>query len=68
MDRFLELLRESVLVQAGLSFVLVCTACVLVVLGRDIPQWLLDAIWVTIGFYLGGKAQIALGRVCRERD
>ena len=55
-----ELLRESVLVQATLALLLSGTIVYLVVVGQPIPETLLSAFWAVLGFYFGSKVQQAI--------
>lgn len=56
-NKFYDLLRESVLVQALITFLLGCVICYLAVVGKPIPEMLTTAFMVIIGFYFGQKVQ-----------
>jgi hypothetical protein len=58
----IELLRESVLVQAILALLLAGSIVFLVVTGQEIPEILLSAFWVVLGYYFGSKVQQVIDR------
>ena len=58
----LDLLRESVLTQSVLTLTLACAVVYLSVTGQKIPETLISAFWVVIGFYFGNKTQQFLER------
>ncbi len=53
----LELLKESVIVQAVLAVAVVATGCFLAVTGQEVPDWLLALLFAIIGFYFGSKVE-----------
>lgn len=55
-EKVVELLRESVIVQAMITLCVVATACYLVATSREVPEWLLQAMFAVLGFYFGSKA------------
>ena len=57
MDKFLDLLRESVIVQAAITLCLVVTVCYLTATGQEIPELLSTALMLVLGFYFGSKVQ-----------
>lgn len=56
-NKFYDLLRESVLVQALITFLFGAVICYLAIVGRPIPEMLTTAFMVIIGFYFGQKVQ-----------
>jgi len=56
-NKFYDLLRESVLVQALVTFLFGSVICYLAVTGKPIPEMLTTAFMVIIGFYFGQKVQ-----------
>lgn len=62
MDKFLDLLRESVIVQSVVTLVLVITLCVMFVIGRPIPDLLAYLASLIVGYWFGSKSQYLLSR------
>lgn len=62
MDKFVELLRESVLVQGIITLVLVGVACYLLIVGRPVPELLASMLMLVLGFYFGTKSQQTIER------
>lgn len=62
---FVELLRESTLIQGGIALVTVCTIAYLFITGRPIPTTLVDIMFVILGFYFGSKSQ---ARMMKGKD
>lgn len=61
MDKLVELLRESVLVQATLAFISMAAVIYLAVTGQNIPEILVNAVMLILGFYFGSKAGFSSG-------
>jgi len=57
MERFWQLFEESVIVQACIALAMVITICAMVVLGRDIPDLMTNALMLVLGFYFGSKSE-----------
>lgn len=57
MDKFLQLLEESVIVQACITLLVVATWCVMVATGQTPPDALTQVVLLVLGFYFGSKAQ-----------
>jgi hypothetical protein len=62
MDKFWELLRESVIVQSLVTLLLVGTLCYMFVTGTLIPELLTQITLLVIGFWFGSKSQQAMTR------
>ena len=62
MDKFWELFRESVIVQACLALVMLITICYMYAMGREVPDSLMNAFMVVLGFYFGQKVQQAISK------
>lgn len=60
LQKVIELLQTSVLVQSLITFGLVLTVIVLWLSQKDVPQQLYDFIYVVLGFYFGTKAQYTI--------
>jgi Na+/H+ antiporter NhaC len=56
-DKFWELLKESVILQAVLALLFACAVCYLYVTGQEVPQELTSLLGIIIGFYFGSKVQ-----------
>jgi hypothetical protein len=61
MSTFWELLKQSIIVQAFVTFILVCATTYLWVTGQPVPQELLAVLTLVIGFYFGSKTGFAQG-------
>lgn len=61
MEKFIELLRESVLLQALLAIEVISAAIYLALAGQDVPEFLINAIMLILGFYFGSKTGFAVG-------
>jgi hypothetical protein len=66
MDKFWELMRESVIVQGLITLTFVLTVCYLWVVGRTIPGELLSVLGLVLGYYFGAKSQLALANTIRS--
>lgn len=62
MEKFWELLRESVIVQALVTLILVVTLCYLVATGQAVPDLLAQVTLLVIGFWFGSKVQNVVNR------
>ena len=60
MDKFWELLAESVIVQGTVTLMLVGGCIYLAVTGQEIPELLGSATMLALGFYFGTKTQQSL--------
>jgi len=66
MDKFWELLQESVIVQAAITLCLVVTTCYLVATGQAVPELLSTSLMLVLGFYFGSKVQRHIERARKE--
>lgn len=57
-----ELLRESVIVQALLALVCMAVVCYLAATSQPIPDVLVNALMLILGFYFGSKTQYLAAR------
>ena len=62
MDKFWELLKESVLVQGIITLVLLSVISYLTIAGKPVPELLGSALMLVLGFYFGTKSQSAIDR------
>lgn len=56
-DKFIALLRDSTIVQGGITFVCIVTACYLWMNGKEVPETLLGIVLLVVGYYFGSKTQ-----------
>jgi len=61
-DKFWELFQESVIVQACLALVLLITICYMYATGQEVPDALMNAFMVILGYYFGSKVQQKLAK------
>ena len=66
MDKFIELLKESVITQGVLTVGLAGVYAYLLIIQAPIPQNLETILGVIVGFYFGGKVPIAATRIASE--
>lgn len=59
MDKFMDLLKESVILQAVLTLAIWGTLLVMIVTGKSIPEILSGAANLVLGFYFGSKLAMA---------
>ena len=57
MNKFFELLSESTLIQATLALGLLIGILALIFMGREVPDVLVNAFLLILGYYFGTKAQ-----------
>lgn len=62
MEKFWQLLSESVIVQATVTLVLVLACVYMTATGREIPQFLEGATLLCLGYYFGSKTQQTLSK------
>lgn len=62
MEKFLDLVRESVIVQGLITLSLVITVCYMWASGKTIPPDLLGLLTLVIGFYFGSKVQSVINK------
>lgn len=62
MTKFWELFAESVILQAILALMFGGTVCYMYITKMDVPDTLLTLLGAIIGFYFGGKAQVAAAK------
>jgi len=66
MSKFWELLQESVIVQGSVTLILVGTICYLAIAGREIPEYLVAASGLALGYFFGSKTQQRIERAGKE--
>ncbi len=66
MAKFWELFAESVIVQAFLSILFAGTLCYMYIVQIPVPQELVALLGIIIGFFFGGKVQIAAVKASKK--
>ena len=67
MDKFIDLLKQSVILQAALTTMIWGVMMYLIIAGRPVPDILLSAGNIILGFYFGTKAQLYIANM-REHN
>lgn len=62
MTKFWELFAESVILQAILALMFGGTVCYMYIASMEVPDTLLTLLGAIIGFYFGGKTQVAVAK------
>ena len=62
MNKFWELLKESVIIQSVIALVLVSTICIIFLKSGEVPKELMSLVYLVVGFYFGAKTQYSLSR------
>jgi hypothetical protein len=62
MDKFWQLLEESVIVQSAVTLILIATLCVMLLRGQPIPDLLSSITFAVLGFWFGSKVQLAISK------
>jgi len=66
MSTLIELLRESVLIQAVITLIVVTGVVYLYASGRPVPQELWSLVSLIIGFYFGSKVERQAQELARK--
>jgi hypothetical protein len=67
MKTFIDLLKESSLVQALITLVIVVTLCYMYVQSMNIPETLTSVMLLIVGYYFGTKQQQAVNKIQSAR-
>lgn len=62
MDKFWDLLKQSVITQAIITVVVIVVDCYMIIAGRTIPAELWAITSLVIGFYFGSKVGVVQGQ------
>lgn len=57
-DKVIDLLKQSVIVQASITFVFTCVIAYLVIMGKPVPEIVNNAYLLILGFYFGSKSNV----------
>lgn len=68
MDKFWELLAESVIVQGVVTVSLVGACIYLALVNQPIPDLLSSATMLALGFYFGSKSQMAIATQAKLKE
>ncbi len=60
MDKFLDLLAQSVIVQGTITVLIIVTMCYLFLTGQPVPEILVTFASLILGYWFGTKNQKAL--------
>ena len=67
LQKLVDLLRESSLVQALITLVIIATMCYMYINGMDIPETLTSVMLLIVGYYFGTKQQQAVNKIQSTR-
>jgi len=65
MDKFWELLEESVILQGIITLVVVGTYAYLLITVQPVPETLTNLLGLIMGFFFGGKMAVAVRKASR---
>jgi len=57
MDKFWQLFEESVVIQASIALAMTITVCAMVIMGKELPDLMTNALMLVLGFYFGSKSE-----------
>ncbi len=60
MNKFLDLLAQSVIVQGIITVLIISTMCYIIIVGRAVPEILVTFAGLILGYWFGTKNQKAL--------
>jgi hypothetical protein len=60
MENFWKLFRESVIMQAIIALVLVSVISYLYIAGKEVPEALVQAFMLVLGFFFGSRSEYML--------
>lgn len=67
-DNFWSLLKESVIMQALLTIMLVGATIYLIVVGKPVPEILGASTTLVLGYFFGAKTGVAQGRLAATNE
>lgn len=67
MDKVLNLVEEKVTVQGTVTIALVFTTCYLAIAGRPVPESVVGASCLALGYYFGNETKRRLARELKEQ-
>lgn len=66
MDKFWELMEESIIIQGIIAVAFVLTTCYLAATGGTIPDILSTALTFVLGYFFGQKSQQAIAKTVKR--
>ena len=66
MDKFWELLEDSVIIQGVIAIAFVFTTCYLAAASQPIPDIISTALTFVLGYFFGQKSQQAIAKTMRK--
>lgn len=69
-EKIIELIRESTVVQGTITIVVLLTVAYMAIMGQSVPDFLIQALMLVLGFYFGAKSQqqaMAIIRTVKEK-
>jgi len=60
-QQLVDLLKASVLVQALITLGVITCVMVMAMRLQPIPDWMLQVVWILLGFYFGSKVGFSQG-------
>jgi hypothetical protein len=67
MDKFWELMEQSVIFQGIITLSFVITACYMMASGIEVPDLLQAGLMLILGWYFGAKTQLVASVAARKR-
>lgn len=66
MDKILNLIEEKITVQGTVTIALVGTTCYLAIVGRPVPESIVGASCLALGYYFGNETKRRIERESKE--
>jgi hypothetical protein len=60
-QQLIDLLKQSVLVQAIITLGVITCVMIMAMQQMTIPDWMLQIVWLVLGFYFGSKVGFGQG-------
>jgi hypothetical protein len=60
-QQLIDLLKQSVLVQALITLGVITCVMIMAMQQLVIPEWMLQLVWIVVGFYFGSKVGYSQG-------
>lgn len=62
MEKFWDLFKESYIIQGVVTLIFCATIVALILMGRYVPDYLVNFVAVILGFYFGTKTQTRINK------
>lgn len=66
-QQLIDLLKQSVLVQALITLGVITVVMIMAMQQLPIPEWMLQLVWIVVGFYFGSKVGYGQGHTAGSR-